>query len=81
MISEAWDARDRGVIFDIGHGLGSFSYDIGRAAMEDGFPPRYHQQRYPFVQYRWPRVRLTDDDVQVSEFGHVACGSDSTLDH
>ena len=39
VIPEAWDARDRGVIFDIGHGLGSFSYDIGRAAMEDGFPP------------------------------------------
>ena len=39
VISEAWDARDRGVIFDIGHGLGSFSYDVGRAAMEDGFPP------------------------------------------
>ncbi len=39
VISEAWDARDRGVIFDIGHGLGSFSYDVGRAAIEDGFPP------------------------------------------
>ena len=39
MLSQARDARDKGVIFDIGHGLGSFSYDIGRAAMEDGFPP------------------------------------------
>jgi len=39
VLSEAWDARDRGVIFDIGHGLGSFSYDVSRAAMEDGFPP------------------------------------------
>ena len=39
VISEARDARDRGVIFDIGHGLGSLSYDISRAAMEDGFPP------------------------------------------
>jgi dihydroorotase len=35
----ARDARARGVIFDIGHGLGSFSYDVGRRAMEDGFPP------------------------------------------
>jgi dihydroorotase len=33
------EARDRGVIFDIGHGLGSFSYDVGRRAMEEGFPP------------------------------------------
>ena len=39
VVTEAWEARDRGVIFDIGHGLGSFSYDVGRAAMEDGFPP------------------------------------------
>lgn len=39
VLSQARDARDKGVIFDIGHGLGSFSYDIGRAAMEDGFPP------------------------------------------
>lgn len=33
------EARDRGVVFDIGHGLGSFSFDVGRRAMEDGFPP------------------------------------------
>ena len=34
-----WDARDRGVLFDIGHGLGSFTYDVARKALEDGFPP------------------------------------------
>ena len=39
VVTEAWEARDRGVIFDIGHGFGSFSYDVGRAALEDGFPP------------------------------------------
>ncbi len=33
------EARERGIIFDIGHGLGSFSFDVGRRAMEDGFPP------------------------------------------
>jgi dihydroorotase len=33
------EARERGIVFDIGHGLGSFSYDVGRRAMEDGFPP------------------------------------------
>lgn len=36
---EVRDARDRGIVFDIGHGFGSFSFDVGRAAMEDGFPP------------------------------------------
>ena len=33
------EARDRGVLFDIGHGLGSFTYGVARKALEDGFPP------------------------------------------
>ncbi len=33
------DARDRGVIFDIGHGKGSFSWKTARAMMTAGFPP------------------------------------------
>ena len=33
------DARDRGVLFDVGHGLGSFTFEVGRKALEDGFPP------------------------------------------
>ncbi len=36
---EVREARDRGIVFDIGHGFGSFSFDVGRAAMDDGFPP------------------------------------------
>ena len=39
VLPEVRDARDRGVIFDIGHGVGSFSFDVGRKAMDDGFPP------------------------------------------
>lgn len=37
--AEVRDARDRGILFDIGHGFGSFNFDVGRAAMEDEFPP------------------------------------------
>jgi dihydroorotase len=33
------DARQRGVLFDIGHGMGSFSFDIAEAAISDGFAP------------------------------------------
>ena len=33
------DARRRGVLFDIGHGAGSFNFDIARKALDDGFPP------------------------------------------
>ena len=39
VLSEVRDARDKGIVFDIGHGVGSFSFDVGRKAMDDGFPP------------------------------------------
>lgn len=32
-------ARERGVIFDIGHGMGSFAWKTGRAMLEQGFAP------------------------------------------
>src|SRR6195952_1036535 len=34
-----WEARKRGVLFDIGHGMGSFGWKTARAMMDDGFPP------------------------------------------
>ncbi len=36
---EAWEARQRGIVFDVGHGVGSFSWEVARAALEQGFPP------------------------------------------
>jgi dihydroorotase len=32
-------ARERGVIFDIGHGKGSFAFKVARAMLANGFPP------------------------------------------
>ncbi len=32
-------ARERGVLFDVGHGAGSFGYRVARAALAQGFPP------------------------------------------
>ena len=32
-------ARERGVYFDIGHGMGSFSFEVGRRMLEQGFMP------------------------------------------
>jgi dihydroorotase len=32
-------ARERGVLFDIGHGMGSFGWETARAMMDEGFPP------------------------------------------
>jgi len=33
------DARARGVLFDVGHGAGSFSFDVARRAMDQDFLP------------------------------------------
>ena len=34
-----WQARERGVIFDIGHGKGSFDFTVAEAMLAGGFPP------------------------------------------
>ncbi len=34
-----WLAREKGVIFDIGHGMGSFAYKTARAMLKGGFKP------------------------------------------
>ena len=37
IIPEAWKAREEGIIFDVGHGAGSFHYEVAQRAMEQGF--------------------------------------------
>ena len=37
--SEVFSAKKRGVIFDIGHGKGSFSWDVARLALGEGLEP------------------------------------------
>lgn len=32
-----WEARERGVIFDMGHGINSFTFDTAEKAMDQGF--------------------------------------------
>lgn len=39
LFPEVRRARQRGVIFDVGHGQGSFSYSVARAALAQDFPP------------------------------------------
>ena len=34
-----WDARERGVRFDVGHGFGSFDFRVAEAAISEGFLP------------------------------------------
>jgi dihydroorotase len=39
ILPEVLAARERGVLFDIAHGMGAFSYRTAEAALEFGFPP------------------------------------------
>ena len=39
VLPEAKDARERGVLFDIGHGGGSFSFESAKRLLGEGFPP------------------------------------------
>lgn len=36
---EVWVARERGIRFDLGHGMGSFSFPVAEAAIAQGFLP------------------------------------------
>jgi dihydroorotase len=39
VLPQVLDARKRGVLFDIGHGMGSFAFKTARAMLANGFPP------------------------------------------
>ncbi len=41
VLPEAREARARGILFDVGHGMGSFDFRVGEAALEQGFPPDF----------------------------------------
>ena len=39
VLTEVCEARDRGVLFDVGHGMASFDFEVAAAAIADGFCP------------------------------------------
>lgn len=39
ILPELWEARERGVVIDIGHGMGSFSFESAEACLAQGFLP------------------------------------------
>lgn len=39
IMAEAREARRRGVLFDVGHGCGSFTWQTARRALDEGFAP------------------------------------------
>jgi dihydroorotase len=55
-------ARERGVLFDVGHGMASFDFRVARAALADGFPPdtistdQYRRHVGSIPQHDMPRT-------------------------
>lgn len=39
VLPELWEARERGVVIDLGHGMGSFSFESAEACLAAGFLP------------------------------------------
>lgn len=39
IVPAAWEAKQRGVIMDVGHGAGSFRWEVAERALEQGFLP------------------------------------------
>jgi dihydroorotase len=68
LLPEALEARTRGVIFDVGHGCGSFSWDVARQAFEDQFwPDTISTDLHRFCVERWAK----DLPTTMSKFLHL----------
>jgi dihydroorotase len=39
VLDAVWNAREKGVLFDIGHGMNSFHFDVAEGAIAEGFLP------------------------------------------
>jgi dihydroorotase len=65
------EAQKRGVIFDVGHGMGSFDAEVARALLDQGFAPdtissdihAYSTARLPEVMSKFLALGLTLDEV------------------
>ncbi len=62
------DARERGVLFDVGHGMGSFSFAVARAALEQGFAPDTISTDVHTYSIRSPAVDLA---TTMTKFLHL----------
>ena len=69
-------ARERGVIFDVGHGMGSFSWQVCEKALAQGFLPDTISSDLHSSSYRGPVYDLV---TTVSKFLHLGLELDQAL--
>ncbi|MBC7237376.1 MAG: amidohydrolase/deacetylase family metallohydrolase [Chloroflexi bacterium] len=70
------EARERGVIFDVGHGAGSFSWRVCEAALAQSFPPETISSDLHIYNVNGPVFDLA---TTVSKFLHLGMELDEAL--
>lgn len=75
--SELATARDNGIIFDIGHGFGSFHWEIAEAAFEQGFIPTTISTDLHLMNLHGP---VFDMPTTMSKFLHLGVSLEDVID-
>jgi dihydroorotase len=70
------DAVKRGIILDVGHGRGSFSFDVARKALSQGVTPRTISSDLHFYNVCGPVYNLA---TTVSKFVHLGLSIDEAV--
>ncbi len=73
-----WEARKRGVIFDAGHGGGSFLFSQAVPALKQGFAPDVISTDLHTGSMNGGNERHPEHDVEVPQHGDVTAGRDQS---
>ena len=76
VVDAAWDAIKRGVIFDVGHGAGSFSFPVAEACLEQGLGPGTVSSDVHRYNIRGPVFDLM---TTLSKYVHLGYSVDEAL--
>ena len=74
------EARERGVLFDIGHGKGSFAFKTARAMLANGFHARHDLVGRARALHQRPGLRPGHHHVEIPVPRHAARRGDRRLD-
>ena len=77
LIPAAKAAKQRGVIFDVGHGAGSFNWEIAERALQQGAPPQTISSDLHVYNVNGPVYDLA---TTVTKFLHLGLSLDASLE-
>jgi len=77
LIGEARQARERGVLFDVGHGAGSFAFRVAQRALDQGFTPGTISSDLHVYNINGPVFDLA---TTMSKFMHLGLSLDEVVD-